>query len=84
MRASPRSLIERPALTIISLLLLHTVPASRLLGVHVQGARLVAVGLGEPVQARQFCETLGFPVDMLYSDPSGAAYSALGFRCAPR
>jgi len=51
---------------------------------HVQGVRLVAVGLGEPVQARQFCEILSFPVEMLYSDPSGAAYSALGFRCALR
>ena len=43
---------------------------------------LVAVGLGDPVQARQFCEVHGLPTDMLYSDPSGAAYSALGFRCA--
>ena len=59
-------------------------PASQLLSMHAQGARLVAVGLGEPVQARQFCEILSFPVDMLYSDPTGAAYSALGFRHALR
>ena len=50
-------------------------PASEL-----QGAKVVAVGLGEPTQARQFAEILSFPVDMLYSDPGGAAYAALGFR----
>ena len=53
-------------------------------GMRLQGATLAAVGLGEPVQARQFCEIHGFPADKLYSDASGAAYAALRFRYARR
>jgi hypothetical protein len=47
---------------------------------NVQGAKVIAVGLGEPVQARRFAEILSFPVDILNSDPEGTAHSALGFR----
>lgn len=48
----------------------------------MQGARLVAVGLGSPANARRFSEVLDFPLELLYADPSGSCYSALGFRCA--
>lgn len=44
----------------------------------------MAVGLGSPANARRFAEILGFPLEMLYADPSGSCYSALGFRCASR
>jgi len=41
--------------------------------------QVVTVGLGSADNARSFAATLGFPLDSLYADPSGACYKALGF-----
>ncbi|KAI3427059.1 hypothetical protein D9Q98_006999 [Chlorella vulgaris] len=46
---------------------------------QASGVRLLAVGLGETAKARRFAELLGFPLDLLYADPSGELYRALGF-----
>lgn len=40
---------------------------------------LIAVGLGSVDNARKFSEVLDFPLDLLYADPDGACYTALGF-----
>lgn len=40
---------------------------------------VAAVGLGSVENARKFAELLNFPLDLVYCDPSGAAYEALGF-----
>lgn len=44
-----------------------------------QGLQVITVGLGSPENARLFSSTLDFPLEGLYADPTGAAYSALGF-----
>jgi hypothetical protein len=48
------------------------------------GAQVVAVGLGSATNARRFAEVLGFPLDLLYADPEGWAYKALGFEPGAR
>ena len=45
---------------------------------------MVAIGLGSPANARRFAEVLDIPLELLYADPSGSCYSALGFRCVLR
>ena len=37
------------------------------------------MGLGSATNARRFAEVLGFPLDVLYADPEGWCYKALGF-----
>lgn len=41
------------------------------------GVRLVCVGIGTLETARKFCEHVPFPRELLYADPTNAAYSAL-------
>lgn len=43
------------------------------------GVKVAAVGLGSPKSARAFASAVGFPLESLYADPTGAAYAALGF-----
>ena len=42
--------------------------------------KLLAVGIGTPEIAREFCEHVGFPAASLYADPENAAYTALGLK----
>ncbi|KAK9812732.1 hypothetical protein WJX72_002816 [[Myrmecia] bisecta] len=46
---------------------------------QARGVQVVAVGLGSVDNARKFSEILNFPVSLLYADPEGLCYSALGF-----
>lgn len=46
---------------------------------EASGAQVIAVGLGSEQNARGFANTLNFPLEKLYADPSGACYQALGF-----
>jgi hypothetical protein len=41
--------------------------------------QVVTVGLGSAENARFFSQTLNYPLDGLYADPTGACYKALGF-----
>jgi len=41
------------------------------------GVRLVAIGIGTPERAQEFCEVTGFPPDQLLADPGNAIYDAL-------
>jgi hypothetical protein len=43
------------------------------------GVGVIAVGLGSVAAARKFADLLQFPLDMLYADPVGDLYTALGF-----
>ena len=42
--------------------------------------KLLAVGIGTPERAREFCEHVGFPAASLYADPENEAYTALGLK----
>lgn len=42
------------------------------------GAKLIAVGVGEPKKAQILAERLPFPLDCLYADPDRRAYDVLG------
>ena len=42
--------------------------------------KLLAVGIGTPERAREFCEHVGFPAASLYADPENDAYTALGLK----
>eukprot|EP00887_Chlorella_sp_A99_P003707 scaffold7.g3707.t1 len=53
--------------------------AEKLLPLRAAGVGLVAVGLGEPDKGARFAELVGFPQDLLYADPTGDLYRALGF-----
>ncbi|GAQ86414.1 hypothetical protein KFL_002870180 [Klebsormidium nitens] len=53
--------------------------AKKLPELQANGVRIVAVGLGSPDNARRFAETVGFPLQLLYADPTGACYRALNF-----
>lgn len=39
--------------------------------------RLVAIGIGTPERAKEFCAHVGFPEACLYADPDNVAYDAL-------
>jgi hypothetical protein len=41
--------------------------------------QVVTVGLGSAENARFFSQTLDYPLQGLYADPTGAAYKAIGF-----
>lgn len=41
--------------------------------------QVVTVGLGSAENARFFSQTLDYPLENLYADPTGACYKALGF-----
>lgn len=41
------------------------------------GVRLVAIGIGTPERAKEFCAHVGFPEACLYADPDNVAYDAL-------
>lgn len=41
--------------------------------------QVITVGLGSTANASRFCELVGYPMEGLYADASGAAYKALGF-----
>ncbi|KAI7838571.1 hypothetical protein COHA_007643 [Chlorella ohadii] len=43
------------------------------------GVGVIAVGLGNVAAARKFADLLQFPLDLLYADPMGDLYTALGF-----
>lgn len=43
------------------------------------GVGVLAVGLGEVGKAKRFSELSGFPLDLLYAEPSSALYTGLGF-----
>lgn len=42
------------------------------------GCKLLAVGIGTVERANEFCEHVGFPKEILLSDPENAAYDSLG------
>ena len=44
------------------------------------GCKLLAVGIGTDERARQFCEHVDFPQELLFADPDNAAYDALGLK----
>jgi len=41
------------------------------------GVQLVAVGIGTPERAKEFCELTGFPPSQLLADPENECYDAL-------
>ena len=41
------------------------------------GVRLVAIGIGTPERAKEFCAHVDFPEACLYADPENVAYDAL-------
>lgn len=41
--------------------------------------QVITVGLGTAENARFFSQTLNYPLDGLYADPTGACYKTLGF-----
>mmetsp|Transcript_25050 Transcript_25050/g.42844 ORF Transcript_25050/g.42844 Transcript_25050/m.42844 type:complete len:157 (-) Transcript_25050:406-876(-) len=41
---------------------------------------LRCVGIGTVERGQEFCEHVGFPPELLFSDPENAAYSALGLK----
>lgn len=41
--------------------------------------QVITVGLGSAENASRFASTLGYPLDALYADPTGACYKALDF-----
>lgn len=56
-------------------------PDCQLLVVSVVAAvlQVITVGLGSAENARFFSQTLSYPIEDLYADPTGACYKALGF-----
>mmetsp|Transcript_4455 Transcript_4455/g.7425 ORF Transcript_4455/g.7425 Transcript_4455/m.7425 type:complete len:299 (+) Transcript_4455:20-916(+) len=46
---------------------------------EASGVNVIAIGLGSADNAASFARYLKFPANKLFADPSGAAYTALGF-----
>ena len=42
-----------------------------------EGCKLLAIGIGTVERANEFCDHVGFPKEILLSDPENAAYDAL-------